>query len=67
MCKRRWMQAAQCSYWTVWRDVVVSALKVFLCLGGATVKLLTYIVPTERLRITFQMVCLVLKSRDRVS
>ena len=66
MCKRRWMQAAQCSYWTVWGDVVVSALEVFLCLGGATVKLLTYIVPTERLRITFQMVCLVLKSLDRI-
>ena len=44
----------------------MSALKVFLCLGGATVKLLTYIVPTERLRITFQMVCLVLKSLDRI-
>ena len=48
-------------------DVVVSALKVFLCLGGATVKLLTYIVPTERLRITFQMVRLVLKSLDRIA
>ena len=47
-------------------DVVVSALKVLLCLGEATVKLLTYIVPTERLRITFQMVRLVLKSIDRI-
>ena len=47
-------------------DVVVSALKVLLCLGEAAVKLLTYIVPTERLRITFQMVCLVLKSLDRI-
>ena len=65
MCKRRWMQAAQCSYWTVWGDVVVSALKVLFCLGEGTVKLLTYIVPTERLRITFQTERMVLKSLDR--
>ena len=47
-------------------DVVVSALKVLLCLGEATVKLLTCIVPSERLRITFQMECLVRKSLDRL-